>query len=183
VGVDRADGLDGLPDPLSSSRAGCLKRAALAVLLLLIGFSAGQLTARFSAMLSQIALVSLSPDDKWQVRLIDRNPFLDRNFDVQLLDLSDDSVTTIFHSPDEGRPIGSEWIVWSPDSSKFVLLGRHFADCPESARLPTGEMAYLLYDLKSRTLRCNSQAQTFPPFKVEELDWVPGAGGQGGRKK
>jgi hypothetical protein len=160
-----------------------LKRAALVVLLLLVGFAAGQLTARFAAWFHQVALVSLSPDDKWQVRLIDRNPFLDRNFDVELVDLSDYSVATIFHTPDEGRPIGSERIVWSPDSSKFVLLGRHFNYCRESARLPTGEIAYLLYDMKSRTLRCNSEQQTMPPFKVEELDWVPGAGGPGARKK
>jgi hypothetical protein len=183
VGIDRADGWEGLPDPLPSPGLARLRRAALVVLLLLVGFAAGQLTARFAAWFHQVALVSLSPDDKWQVRLIDHNPWFDRNFQLELVDLSDDSVATIFDSPDEDRPIGSERIVWSPDSSRFVLIGRHFADCPETARLPTGEIAYLLYDLKSRALRCNSRSQTLPPFKVEELDWLPGAGGPAVWKK
>jgi len=160
-----------------------LRRVALVVLLLFLGFAAGQLTARFEAWQHQVALVSLSPDDRWQVRLVDHIPWVDRNFVIELLDLSDHSASRLFRSPDEDSPIGSERIVWSPDSSKFVLIGRHFADCPESARLPTGEIAYILYDLKSRALRCNSRSQTLPPFQVEELDWLPGAGGPAGRKK
>jgi hypothetical protein len=160
-----------------------LKRAVFVASLLLVGFAAGQLTAHFAAWNHQVALVSLSPDDNWQVRLIDHMPWVDRNITMELVDLSDHSAATIFYSPDEDYPIGSERIVWSPDSSRFVLLGRHFTFCPESCRLPTGEIAYLLYDLRSRTLRCNSQQQTFPPFKVEELDWVPGAGPSAGRKK
>jgi hypothetical protein len=149
----------------------------------LVGFAAGQFTARVAAWRHQVALVSLSPDETWQVRVIDRDPWLDRNFELELFCRHDDSVSTIFRSPDEGRPIGSERIVWSPDSWKFVLIGRHFTDCPETARLPTGEIAYLLYDLKSNTLRCNSRQQSLPPFKVEELDWALGAAGPAGRKK
>jgi hypothetical protein len=121
-----------------------LGRAALLILLLLVGFAAGQLSARFEAWQHQVALVSLSPDDQWQVRLIDHIPWVDRNFVMELVDLSDHSASTLFRSPDEDYPIGSERVVWSPDSSRFVLIGRHFADCPETARLPTGEIAYIL---------------------------------------
>jgi len=99
---------------------------------------------------------------------------LDRNFYLRLHHVADKTVVTVFDSPDEGRPVGTERIVWSRDSSQFVLIGRHFF--VEDAAHPTnGEAIYLLYDIKSGRIRCNATQQSqYPRFSRDDLngtDW------------
>ena len=118
-----------------------------------------------------VTLVSLSPNDRYQVQLIESNSFIDRNFELRLEDLENNSWTTLFRSPDVGGPIGSERIIWSRDSSRFVLLGRHFDSTRGVPLLENGEIVYLMYDIPSMRLWCNSvQQRDYPGFGMEEID-------------
>jgi hypothetical protein len=102
---------------------------------------------------------------------------LDRNFYLRLHRVKEKTDATIFDSPDEGLPVGTERIVWARDSSQFVLIGRHFF-VGDTAQLTNGDAIYLLYDLKAGTLRCNATQQTqYPKFSREDLiriDWNGG---------
>jgi len=127
----------------------------------------------------RITLASVSPDGSALVRLVELPSFIDRNFELRLVTIKEGTeqgaATTVFRSPDEGRPAGSERIVWSKDSSVFLLLGRHFYVTDE-AKLPNGEMLYLFYDLRSGKTLCNATQQSqYPSFTVKELgsvEWV-----------
>lgn len=118
-----------------------------------------------------VTLKSLSPDDQWLVTLVERPRFIDRNFELRLKDESSYTETRIFTSPDEGLHVGSERILWSPDSTQFVLLGRHFITDGRGA-LPNGEVLYLLYDLDSGELKCNAHQQSvYEPFDLSDIPW------------
>jgi hypothetical protein len=108
-----------------------------------------------------VTLTSLSPDNALRVVLIER-PGFDRNFELRLEQTRGGHSRTVYRSPDEGRPAGSERIVWSADSTRFVLLGRHFF-VTERGKLPTGEQAYLMMDVRSGQAWCNAAQQSgFP---------------------
>jgi len=116
-----------------------------------------------------VSLSSSSPDGRLRVDVVEQDHWLDRNFQLRLRRVAEKSSRTIFESPDEGRPIGTERIIWSRDSSRFVLVGRHFF-VPETAKLTNGEAIYLLFDVASGKLRCNSQQQTnYPSFTREDM--------------
>ncbi|MDH3274880.1 MAG: hypothetical protein OEM99_10120 [Gammaproteobacteria bacterium] len=133
---------------------------------LIIGVLIGLAGARFG---EQVTVASLAPDEATRVWVVELPRFIDRNFAVRVEDLETGNLTTIFTSPDEGRPVGSERIVWATDGSRFVLLGRHFYVHPE-ASLPSGESLYLLYDLRSGELWSNAAQQTeLPTFSREDL--------------
>ena len=150
-----------------------MKSAAGSILTSLAGAIAGVILALAAFGRENVTLVSLSPDDRMRVRIVERNDWLDRIFEVRLEDLSEGSSSTLFQSPDEGRPVGSERIVWSPDSRRFALLGRHFYHLGEGAAQPDGESLYLVYDLDSGKLRCNSRQQaTYPPVDEAEVKWI-----------
>jgi hypothetical protein len=127
----------------------------------------------------QTTVTSLSPDDKWRVTLIERRLDIDRNFQLRLEKVGTEWTRTVFRSPDEGRPIGSERIVWSKDGSRFLLLGRHFYQT-DADRLSSGEQPYLMMDVPSGRIWCNAHQQTeFPKFdsdhlgEIEWLEWTP----------
>lgn len=141
---------------------------------LTLGILIGIAGARFG---EKVTLASLSPDEMSRVQIIELPRFIDRNIAVRVEEMATGNETTIFTSPDEGRPAGSERIVWAADSSRFVLLGRHFYALPE-ARLPGGESLYLLYDLRSGKLWSNAAQQTrLPAFSrgdLEGTEWSSG---------
>src|SRR5688500_9258366 len=58
----------------------------------------------------QVTLVSLSPDEQQRVWLVELPVWMDRNFELRVEDLRTGSTRTLFRSPDEGRPVGSERI-------------------------------------------------------------------------
>ncbi len=62
---------------------------------------------------------SLSPDDSIRARLVEVGPTwdLDRNFVIRLGFLRKDTTRTIFRSPVEGRPVGSDRFIWSGDGT------------------------------------------------------------------
>jgi hypothetical protein len=117
----------------------------------------------------EVSLRSTSPDGKYQVYLVEFTVFIDRNFKVRLTELATRKTRTLFSSPDEGRPVGTERVVWSKDARRFVLLGRQFFT-KEEAHLPTGEQLYLMYDLSTGELWCNARQQSqYPAFGAKEL--------------
>lgn len=152
-------------------------RAVIVFLSLGLGFLAG----RCPLVRDSVALTSLSPDDALCVKLVEvESSFrVARNFRILLTYLGSGEARTVFHSPDEGRPIGSERVVWSADSSRFLLVGRHFI-VSEGARLPTGEAAYLMMDVPTGQIWCNAtQQSSLRGFGIEDLrsvnwhGWTP----------
>lgn len=128
-----------------------------------------------------VTVSSLSPDDSLRVSVVERTGFLriDRNFDVWLEKVTSGQSRIVFRSPDEGKPIGSERVVWSADGSRFLLLGRHF-DITDRGKLSTGEQAYLMMDVQTGQLWCNASQQAhYPGFGVQDLrpvkwlEWAP----------
>jgi len=152
-----------------------MKRAAVVAIAVAVGIGVGIVgasTVRFWGPIEQVTLTSLSPVDRVRVSLVEkpRGP-VDRNFELRI-DGSGVSPKTIFESPDEGAPAGSERIIWASDSSRFVLVGRHFF-VKAAARLPEGETIYLMYDIPTGRLWCNSSQQSrVPSFGLDELAGV-----------
>ena len=122
----------------------------------------------------KVTLTSLSPDNRVTVSLVEKHRLIDRNFDLRIAGVHPNGVRTVFSSPDEGVPVGSERIVWSEDGKHFLLVGRHFFARPE-ADLNNGEQLYLLYDLESGRVRCNATQQvglgTFSIDDVRAIRW------------
>jgi hypothetical protein len=107
-----------------------MHRIASRATILLLAASVGYAIRGCPLIDPPTTLTSLSPDDKFRVIILERRLGLldiDRNFHVRLEDVKTGRGKVIFRSPDEGRPVGSERIIWSLDSSRFVLLGRHFS--------------------------------------------------------
>lgn len=114
-----------------------------------------------------VTAVAWSSDGSRVVRLHEIDHFLDRNFRLTLT--TDGQEKTIFHSPDEGKPIGTERLIWSTDGKFVLLAGKHFYTRPR-AQLPTGEQAYLLYAVDTGELRCNAtQATQYGGFTIDDM--------------
>ena len=94
---------------------------------------------------------------------------IDRNFDVYLCDHG--KRKRIFHSPDEGRPAGSEKFFWSNDGRWLLLAGKHFF-LDADVKVPGGESCYLLYDTASGELRCNASQVQAKRFSIEDVDRI-----------
>jgi hypothetical protein len=81
-----------------------------------------------------------------RVILVERPTFIARNFEVWLENIDSGRERTVFRSPDAGRPVGSERIVWSVDGSRFLLLkvdGAVRCVCPPNV-VPLDAVASLL---------------------------------------
>lgn len=114
---------------------------------------------------------ALSPHGEYGISLIERPSLLDRNFTVELANITTGERRVIFESPDEGRPIGTERFVWSADGSRFLLLGRHFF--VTDGILGNGEQAYLMVDVPTGRVWCNaSQQHDYPNFGLRELQTI-----------
>jgi hypothetical protein len=138
-------------------------------MLLLLGLALGFVLRGCLVLDRRLTLTSLSPNDTLRVMLVERPTFIDRNFEVRLENIDSSRERTVFRSPDEGRPVGSERVVWSADGTRFLLLGRHFF-VSDQGKLSSGEHAYLMMDVRSGRLWCNSRQQSeLPGFGVEEL--------------
>lgn len=146
-----------------------MRRISIQVAILLLAGLVGYGLRGCTLLNPSVTVTSLSPDDKFRVTLVERRLGIDRNFQVRLENLKTGTVGVVFDSPDEGRPVGSERFVWSADSSRFVLLGRHFFQADVNC-LSTGEQPYLMIDLSSGKTWCNSHQQAkYPGFTVAEL--------------
>lgn len=147
-------------------RRGRMRTITLITGVLIVAVLAALAVSRFR---ERVTVTSLSPDERTRAWVVELPRFIDRNFDVRVEDLATGKLHTVFTSPDEGRPVGSERIVWAADSSQFLLLGRHFYVLPKG-RSTNGESLYLLYDLRTDELWSNAAQQTkYPAFRKEDL--------------
>ena len=139
------------------------------VIALLLAAGAGFSLRGSLAFNRDVTVTSLSPDDSLRIIVVEHPSSLDRNFDVVIEDVATQQSRVVFHSPDEGRPIGSERVVWSADGSRFLILGRHFY-IAERGKLPTGDQIYLMVDVRSGQMWCNaSQQNQYPGFGIEDV--------------
>jgi len=130
----------------------------------------GDCYALFSA--ERTTLSRLSPDETIRASLVERErQFIDRNFQVQLESLADRTTTTIFRSPDEGSPYGSERLIWSKDGTLLLLVGRHFF-VKDDLFLDNGDQLYLLHHLPSGKTWCNADQSSLPTLKAEQVRGV-----------
>lgn len=113
----------------------------------------------------------LSPDETLRASLVERSG-IDRNFEVRLENLVDGEASTIFRSPDEGGPFGTERLIWSKDGMKLLLVGRHFF-VREDLFLDNGDQLYFLYDVPRKQGWWNSEGLTITsPLKAEMVEGV-----------
>ncbi len=90
----------------------------------------------------------LSPDETLRASVVEPAwRGIDRNFRIRIEDRARGTTTTIFRSPDEGDPAGTERLIWSKDGTKLLLVGRHFF-VKDDLFLDDGDQAYLLYDVR-----------------------------------
>ncbi len=106
---------------------------------------------------SETTTSRLSPDETLRARLVEYAPSrgLNRQIEVQIDSLIDGTSTRIYGSPDEGRPEGTERLIWSKDGKWLLLVGRHFF-VKEDLFLDNGDQLYLLYNVPLRKSWNNS---------------------------
>ena len=137
------------------------------ILALVLSFAAGFAWQHITRR--EITTTRLSPDESMRAVLVEKNRhYIDRNFDILLELRAQKKVKTIFSSPDEGRPVGTERFLWSKDNKRLLLIGRRFITNGRGL-LKTGECFYFLYDVPSGRAWCNSHQQKLSPFGIEEL--------------
>lgn len=117
----------------------------------------------------QVSLESTSPGGSFMVQIVEL-PVFDRNFQVRLIP-EGKPPEVIYSSPDEGRPVGTERIIWSKDGDHFLLVGKEFAAGKE-ARLANGEYLYLLYQVSKKKVHANALQAKHPRFTFDDLNGI-----------
>ena len=121
----------------------------------------------------RVTTTALSPNEELQAVLVE--PFdkiaFDRNFVIKIgkSGRNLDELESVFRSPDEGRPIGSERLIWSKDSQYLLLVGRKFFAHEDAPRIKSGETLYLLIHVPSKRQWCNSRQGKFERFGFNDL--------------
>jgi hypothetical protein len=149
-----------------------MKRVLIAMFFAaLIGFGLAWVFGGLAA--ERTTLTRLSPDETLRASLVERVfPSFDRNFQIRLEDLVKGETTTIFRSPDEGKPYGTERLIWSKDSKWLLLVGRH-CFVKEDLFLDNGDQLYFLYQVASGRFWLNSaERPDLPALKAEMVDGV-----------
>jgi hypothetical protein len=96
-----------------------------------------------------------------------------RYFEVRLERLSDGFKTNIFRSAAEASGFGTERIVWSDDHSQFVITSRNLTVNNPSV-IPLEKM-YLLYDVPTGKVSCNSMDGKYPAFTERDIRFWRGS--------
>jgi|GEM_PF-6695504 len=109
-----------------------------------------------------VTLISLSPDKSRRIILVEKGRpiYGDRYFDLRLQMRYSREIKTVFRATDQQMPAGSERVVWSLDSSRFILIARNInvedLDAPWRKDNPfifeNGEIVKMLYDTESNQL-------------------------------
>ncbi len=134
----------------------------LAVMLLLSGCLQSPSSPHVSSSM-------LSHDGKYLAEVVEIwVPERDRRFEVRITrkDVGSAQPEVVYQSPDEGRP--EERLLWSSDSRHVLLVGKYLAAGPEFVA-DTGETIYLLYNVQTGEVRCNS-SQLQPRLKGFDFD-------------
>jgi hypothetical protein len=128
-----------------------------------------------SGLGERMTLSRLSPDETFRASLSERAVGFDRNFQIRIENLVTGARITVFRSPDEGKPYGSERLIWSKDGTKLLLVGRHFF-VKEDLFLDNGDQLYFLYEVPTGRSWCNSAEDTkAAPLKsilIEGIDFT-----------
>jgi len=142
--------------------------SAIAFVSILIGIGLGELYQSFAK--GSTTVTRLSPDETARARVDEGPPIgLDRNFTIRLEDLRDRKSATIFRSPDEGGPPGTERLIWSKDGAWLLLVGRHFY-VREDLFLDNGDQLYFLHHRPTGRSWLNSaEAAVLPRLKAEMI--------------
>jgi hypothetical protein len=93
---------------------------------------------------------------------------VDRNFTIRLESRDEGEIRTVFSSPDEGMPEGTERFIWSGDSQYVLLVGSHFF-VERSVAVGHSEQAYLLLHLPTKRVWCNSRQTSLPRLTQDVL--------------
>jgi hypothetical protein len=119
--------------------------------------------------ISEVTASAMSPDGRMRAEVVDRSfPRIDRNLRIRIVDDKGDA-QVVFTSNDEPRSgIGQDRLLWSSDGQRLLLVGKKFW-VREGVELTAGEFLYVLYDLPSGKVWCNSDHDG-PPFGLEELE-------------
>jgi hypothetical protein len=99
--------------------------------------------------------VSISPNQSARVVIVQLRPtWGDQNYELRLQKKGEWSTKTIFSSGDMGGDVGKERIIWSSDSSQFILVTSHHDGGirPSKALLRDGEAMGFLYDVPTNQL-------------------------------
>jgi hypothetical protein len=152
-----------------------MKRFMIGSTLLLVGVLFGTALGVVGAKLAgwRTTVSRLSPDETLRASLVEPEfVAFDRNFQVRLEDLREDKITILLRSPDEGRPYGSERLIWSKDGKWLLLVGRHFF-VKEDLFLDNGDQLYFLYNLPSKQGWINSaDSIAWPPLKAQSINGI-----------
>lgn len=150
--------------------------------IILLSFLSGLLIINLVNNTKEIITInSLSPNEHYRVKLIEvKTDFsrVGRNFRITIehLNINQNLPIVIFNSPDEGLPIGTEEIIWSKDSSKFLIIGNYFIT-KEKDTLQSGKLLYLLYNLNTKQVNCNAlQQNKYPTFKLNNIKGISWSG-------
>jgi hypothetical protein len=119
--------------------------------------------------LSYVSASAVSPDGTLRAEIVDRSfQFIDRNFRVRIVD-GKGIARTVFRSPDESPSgVGQEQLLWSADGNRLLLVGKFWVR--EGAELANGKCLYLLYDIPSGQVWCNSDQRVGSGFDREQLE-------------
>jgi hypothetical protein len=118
-------------------------------------------------------LTRLAPDETVRARLVDRKGREGyRTFEIRLESLHDGKTTTLYHSPDEGTPHGTERLIWSRDGTMLLLVGRHFF-VKDDLFLDNGDQLYFLHHRPSGRSWSNAAEETgLPRLQAEQVRGV-----------
>ena len=153
-----------------------MRRLRIAVAFLLTGLLGYGLAvaSRWIEGGRETTVTRLSPDETIRARLVETSPSwsTDRNFRVQLDSLIEGTTTVLYASPGEGRPEGTERLIWSKDGAWLLLVGRHFF-VKEDLYLDNGDQAYFLYHMPSGKAWLNSAgSDRLPALKARAIDAI-----------
>lgn len=112
------------------------------------------------------SLSSVSENGAHRVTIVEKR-HSPRRFEIWLERVKDGYKTNIYRSPHETPGFGTERIVWRDDHSQFVVIGRNlFVNNPPIVPMET---LYLLYDLPTGKLWCNSIEGNHRPFSETNI--------------
>lgn len=119
---------------------------------------------------TRLTLLANSPDGKCRLRINEYLLSMDRNFEVVLERTVNGhwQSKTIFRTPDEGRPPGTERAYWSVASDWVLLVGKNFK-VENIHTLKSGDQLYFLYHVPSERLWCNAVQKDSERFDIEKV--------------
>ena len=125
---------------------------------------------------ARITTSRLSPDERYLARLVEVSPrfHLDRNVELRLEDRSTGRVVSLMPGLDgQGRPEGSERLIWSRDGAWLLLVGRHFY-VRDDLFLDNGDQLYFLHHLPTGRSWINAdlRSPTVAPLGAGQVEGI-----------